>query len=118
VTVQRYVSNQPWVVSVLNGLVEGEVESGILEEEPNVLIGDARVLREVGTVTGGTVDVPGVDLAVGRLLPQLPRDSEVCPKPHVGQSDRAFPQIDRIWRVAELRGPELPGGLQAIRGER
>jgi hypothetical protein len=117
VAVQRHVCNQPWVVSVLDGLVEGEVEGGVLEEEPDVLIGDARVLREVGTVTGGTVDAPGIDLTVGCLLPQLPGDSEVRPKSHIGQCDQAFPQIDRVWRVAELRGPELPGGLQTIGGE-
>ena len=68
-------------------------------------------------VAGGTVNVPGIDLTVRCLFPQLPGDSEVHPKSHIGQDDWAFPQIDGVWRVAELHGPELPGGLQAIGGE-
>jgi hypothetical protein len=118
VAIQRHVCNQPWVVGVLDGLVESEVKSRVLEEEPDVFVGDARVLRKVGTVAGGTVDAPGVDFAIVCLLPQLLGDSEVRPKLHIGQGDRAFPQIDSVWRVAELHGPKLPGGLQAIGGER
>ena len=115
--VQRHVCNQPWVVSILNGLIEGKTEGGIFEEESDVFIRDTRVLGKVGTVARGTVKTSGIGLAIRCLFPQLPGDSKVHPKSHIGQYDQTFPQVNRVWRIAKLRGPELPWGLQAIRGE-
>jgi hypothetical protein len=83
VAVQRHICNQPWVISVLDGLIKGEVEGSVFEEESDVLIRDARVLGKVGMVARGTVNAPGIGLAVGCLFSQLPGDSEVCPKPHI-----------------------------------
>jgi hypothetical protein len=75
VSVQGYVRHQSRIVSVVDGLVESKVEGGIFEEESEVGVVDAWVLREIRAVAGGAIDPPGVDLAIGALLPQLPRDS-------------------------------------------
>jgi hypothetical protein len=80
VSVQGYVCHQSRIISVVDGLVESKVEGGVLEEELEICVIDAWVLREIGTVAGGAVDSPSVHLAIGCLLPQLPRDSQMRPK--------------------------------------
>jgi hypothetical protein len=89
VPVQGYICRQPRVVGVVNGLVEGEVQGGVFEEEPEVCVVNAWILREIRAVAGGTVNPPGIDLAIRCLLPQLPRDSQMRPKAYVGQGDWA-----------------------------
>jgi hypothetical protein len=117
VAVECHIYNQSQVIGILNGLIEGKVEGGVFEEESDVFIRDARVLGQVGTVARGAVDTSGIDLAIRCLFPQLPGDPEVRPKLHIRQCDRTFPQVDGVWWIPKLRGPELPWGLQAIRGE-
>jgi len=65
VAVERHICNQSWVVSILNRLVECEIEGGVLEEDADLLIKDVGVLREVGTVAGGADNPPSEDLAIG-----------------------------------------------------
>src|SRR6267142_1064175 len=64
VAVERHICNQSWVVSILNRLVECEVEGCILEEDTDLLIKDVGVLREVGTMAGGADNPPSKDLAI------------------------------------------------------
>jgi hypothetical protein len=110
-TVQCHICNQSWVISVLNGLVEGKVEGGILEEESNVFVRNTRVLGEVRTVARGAINSSGIGFAIRHLFPQLPGDSKVHPKLHIGQCDWTFPQVNVVWWVAKLCGPELPWGF-------
>jgi hypothetical protein len=84
VVVQCHICSQSWVISIFNGLIEGEVEDGIFKEESDVFIRDARVLGKVGTVARGTVNTSGIGLTIRCLFPQLPGDSKVRPKSHIG----------------------------------
>jgi hypothetical protein len=69
VSVQGYVRHQSRVVSVVDGLVESKVEGGIFEEESEVCVIDAWILREIRAVAGGAVDSSGVHFAIGCLFP-------------------------------------------------
>jgi hypothetical protein len=110
-TIQCHIYNQSWVISVFNGLVKGEVDSSILEKDPNVFVSDARILGDVGMMAGGTVDMSGMDLTIRCLLFQLLGDSYVCSKLHIGQWDGALTQVNCVWWIVKLQGPELPWGF-------
>jgi hypothetical protein len=62
-------------------------------------------------VARGTMNSSDIGFAIRHLFPQLPGDSKVHLKSHIGQCDWTFPQVDNVWWVAKLCGPELPGGL-------
>jgi hypothetical protein len=75
VPVQGYVCRQPGIVSIVDGLVEGEVEGSVFEEESEVCVIDTWVLGEIGAIAWSAVDPSGIDLTIRTLPPQLPRDS-------------------------------------------
>src|SRR6266850_4091656 len=64
VAIECHICNQTRIVSVLNRLVECEVEGRVFEKDAKLFIKDMGVLREVGTMAGGTDDPPGEDLAI------------------------------------------------------
>src|SRR6266850_4940270 len=65
VTIERHICNQTRIVSILNRLVECEVEGHVFEKDAKLFIEDVGVLREVGTMAGGADDLPGENLAIG-----------------------------------------------------
>src|SRR6266850_98571 len=64
VAIEHHICNQTRVISVLNRLVECEVEGRIFEKDADLFIKDVGVLREVGTMTGSTDDSSGEDFAI------------------------------------------------------
>src|SRR6266850_3070824 len=65
VAIERHICNQTRIISILNRLVECEVEGHIFDKDTELFVEDVGILREVGTMAGGTDDLPGKDLAVG-----------------------------------------------------
>src|SRR6267142_5667396 len=63
VTIERHICDQTRIVSIFNRLVECEVEGRVFEKDTELFVEDVGILREVGTMAGGTNHPPGEDLA-------------------------------------------------------